>query len=347
MAMDVHLDPANWGDGDGWTPDVISDPAASTTPADAATWAQVAIKLPRILTGGELVRQSDRGPYTKDDDESPHVVNGNNLFLRNDVHGGDTRVIADAINDNYAQSLWGALAWTSVHPYAYQAANLLSVVDDYNGSHNPAFDKSYNADRAETIYVLQIYDYKEELFDLPPDEQIGISPIPPTSTGAYLTVIVDCLRTWVSEKDYLDLEDTVAGVSTTEVDDLSIDDLGLISDQILNGGSTLNADFAGLKRTLSVNEARTDASNGWIRLVRDNNVTDRTDLEGLGGTTEIPNTDRGDYEIGTFLTIGLQVLEFDSFGASWWMPTSAYDPKVADQGDPTPDPEDLLPWEEL
>jgi len=304
-------------DGDGPTPDTTSD--------DDTT-----IRLPRILTGNENVRQSDR----------VNTISSNMLYLRNDVHAGDSRMDLrpDVNGDWYAQSFWGALGWTSVHPGAYQATNLLSVVDDYDGSENPAAikDFSYNADRAETFYVVQIYDYKEELFDLPPGSQIGISPLPPTSQGANLSVIVDCLRTWISQRDDLTLEQTMAGESTFEVDDLSIDDIGHIDETgaIMNGNAEMNPDFAGLARMPSVNEARTDASNGWIRFVRNNN--DREDLKGDGGTSEIPDQDRGSEDRGSFLTIGMNILDYDSFGASWWMPTVAFDPAVSDTGDPTP-----------
>lgn len=295
-----------YGDGDGPVPPI--GPETNGT-----------ILLPKILTGNEILAQADRN--------SP--MSRNSLYLRNDVHGGDTFVVAD-----HGKSEYGAMGWTSIHPGTTaenQKADLLSIVDDYNGSNNivagAVKDFSYKAARAETLYVMQIYDYKEELFVLPPGQQVNISPLPPQTTGAHLYVIVDCLRTWVSErKDAL------------EVDDLSLADLGLISANILAGGGQ-NPNFAGLQ---AVHDPLTDASNGWIRFVRFNVNPGDINLVGFGGTTEIPLRSQpgaavpplqGTTANASFLTIGQTVLKFEGFGASWWMATVPASLLVSETGD--------------
>ncbi len=265
----------------------------------------------RILTGTELVRAAN----------GSSVVQDNQLFLRNDVHGGDSaridniNFLVDSIPD--PDSHYGALGTTSLYGAnpSLQTFNFLSVVDDYNGSRHANdtpvggfIDRSYNLNGARTVYVLQIYDNRENLFDVEEDTPINISPPPFEAPTAILKITVDCLRVWIT--------DIVS--DATSVDDLSIADLGGIAEGLV----------AHLTQTVN---PKVDASQGWIRFVRDNTVHGTWVLSNLN---QARGVGRNDQNYASFVTIANQVIRFSGFGASWWLSSAASDPLVSDTGDP-------------
>ena len=215
----------------------------------------------RILTGGERVKQSDQ--------TTESLVDQNTLYLRNDVHGGDTGRIGVPINASLGVAnfsvWWGALG-TSIFGMGFdeetqnqQVINLLSIMDDYNGSGEGfgfGIDDSYNIGPARTTYVLQIFDHEENLYDFTvTDPKRNISPplICPDCIPAPLKIIVDCLRVWVGD----------VIVPQASVEDLSIYDLQKLT---LEGGGPLAHLSANVPPLSDVG----DLSAGWIRFVRDN-----------------------------------------------------------------------------
>jgi hypothetical protein len=295
---------SNRGEADGDGPALLGDPIAGGN-----DW--------RILTGTELVRAAN----------GISAVQDNFLYLRNDVHGGDTARINDIDGDGVLDpdSWYGALGITSLYGANpdLQTFNFLSTVDDYNGSRHSSdspvggfIDRSYNLNGARTTYVLQIYDNDENLFDVEEDTPINISPPPFEAPTAILKITVDCLRVWIT--------DIVS--PATSVDDLSIADLGGIADGLV----------AHLTQTVN---PLVDASQGWIRFVRDNSIVGSGGAP-LYGTWEISELDLGrgigtdDQEWASFVTIANQVVRFSGFGASWWLSSAASDPLVSDTGDP-------------
>ena len=93
-----------------------------------------------------------------------------------------------------------------------------------------------------------------------------------------------------------------------------------------------------------------DISGGWIRFVRDNTVVvgpvpesagttlDDAFASGSGTSTfdEIPLADNNPILGPSFVTIGIFVLKFEGFGASWYLHAAASDPRVSSTGDETP-----------
>ena len=232
--------------------------------------------------------------------------------------------------------------------------HLLSFVDDYDGSKNTAvaamvsgvsiFDRSYNLTGAQTRYILQIYDNMENKLDITTTTPINISPPPTIAPTANLRIIVDCLKVWIN------------GVidPLTKRYGLRIKDLYDITAVVRDGGSgrhgdasgSLNNDvrpFKGLAYPVNPLE---DASQGWIRLVRDNNHTRSrtfsfTPAGGAGPTITRTVTVTGgtiapiDHVImdnlrhPTFVTIGEINTRFEGFGAAWWAAAAAQDPAAS------------------
>ncbi len=265
----------------------------------------------RILTGYELVPNSDQDGF----------VAQNMLHYRNDVHGGDTgRLGVPDLNPaslpNDFSVWWGALGTTSlfgVDP-ANQVLCFLSIMDDYNGS-GESFtsllfveDRSYNISGAETTYVLQIFDYMENIFDIPPDEQCQISPCDPGEITV-LKITVDCLRVWVGSSK----------IPTRSVEDLQISELDLVS----NGATAHVGQNPG---------GSGDRSQGWIRFVRDNTEdgTWRPFETGLNADSDAPLP-----AYGVFTTIAFQSIVEGGLGAAWWLPAVASDPWVSSTGHQT------------
>ncbi|MFQ5739699.1 MAG: hypothetical protein ACE5JX_11870 [Acidobacteriota bacterium] len=259
----------------------------------------------RILTGRESVFASD----------GVAVVAANDLYLRNDVHGGDTGNVNDIDGDLVLDydSFYGALGITSLFGAAPedQLVHFLSAIDDYNGSRTAPgevsvggfFDRSYNLNGATTTYVLQIYNNDEEIFDVPPDTPINISPPPFEAPTAVLKIVVECLRTWITD----------VKSDATSVDDLQISDLGGIAGDLLTH--------------IAAPKDPGDASLGWIRFVRDNTKFGTWRSAGVVADTA---------DEASFVTIGLDVVRFSGFGEGWWLSSAASDPTVSATGDPTP-----------
>lgn len=292
----------------------------------------------RILGGGETMLQSD----------GLTGLDWNILQLRAELHGGDTARIgvsplptratgrqgertdsrgngtgtaADAVNPDFS-SWWGALGTPSIFGVdsADQVIELLSIMDDYNGSGTTfggafANDNSYNIGPAETTYVLQIYDNAETIYDVTADADPNISPFP-ASTTVTLKITVDCLRTWLTD----------VKIASTSVESLSIDELQGITTE--GGGPTGH-----LEATV---DPTADASQGWIRLVRDNTQDGTWEAYNLTG-----DADTGLYQRlgipGVFVTIGYQAIVQGGLGSAWWLSTVASDPWVSSTGDPTCD----------
>ena len=272
----------------------------------------------RILTGNEIVSASNSngGPATALD-----TVQVNSLYLRNDVHGGDTAANVTDVNNDMAiddfDSWYGALMTAGLYGGNSNFFNFLSAGDDYNGSrHSGAAavggirDRSYNLNKTTTYYVLQIYDWDEKLFDLEPGTPINISPSPFNVPTAILKIVVECLRVWVT-----DIKDP-----STEVDDLTLSDLDLISDLIADH---LEGDPDGR-----------DLSLGTIRFVRDNNGFRSDGAPVVWGTQAARDSTFDSAGRLSFLTIAQHVLRFDGFGASFWLSSAASLRGVSDTGDP-------------
>ena len=268
----------------------------------------------RILTGAEIVAASVVG--------DPLSIVPNTLYLRNDVHGGDTARQGVSITDGFPHfnSWWGALGTPSVFgidPNS-QVINLLSIMDDYNGSGNGfgPIDDSYNIGPAETTYVLQIFDHEENLYDFTiTDPKPNISPPVQCQVGcefALLKITVDCLRVWVG----------VQKVPQASVEDLSMADLQKLS---LEGGGP----WVHMSANIPPINANGDLAAGWIRFVRDNTedgtwqaFSDNADWD---ADTPFPG-------IGTFVTIGFQSIVQGGLGAAWWLSSAASDPWVSSTG---------------
>ncbi|MGH9341408.1 MAG: hypothetical protein ACRD1R_17935 [Acidobacteriota bacterium] len=312
----------------------------------------------RILMGSEAnVKQSDT---------STNITVINEFYLRNDVHGGNTfraffnfdtdtlgvgpGTNVDPVAGVGGGSNWGALAWTSIHGISSAAENanqrveFLSIVDDYDGSKNPGIavtiggiqirDRSYNLTGAETQYIVQVFDNNENQLTVSPETPIGISPAPDVAPTANLRIIVDCLQVWINGVRDPD----------TRRDGFSIENVGEITSLALDG----SGDFAGLNATIDPLE---DASQGWIRFVRDNNhqrsatVDDPFDADfdtvtiTAGTIAPIDPTIMDNTNVPSFATIGQVVVRFEGFGASWWLASSAFDPDVSEAdpaGNPSP-----------
>ncbi len=245
-------------------------------------------------------------------------------------------------------SWYGALAWTSLHtsdPHN-QIMHPLSVVDDYDGSKNTdavvtvggeeIFDHSYNLAGGQTRYILQIYDNMGGKEDI-----VGPSPIetiPPILIFKdNLRIIVDCLRVWIKGAKH----------PQTRRFGLTVQELYGLAEEVREG----HEGFKGLEAV--VNPLR-DASQGWVRLVRDNNQTRSRTFAftpaGGGITTTRTVTVTGgtiapiDHEImdnlahPTFVTIAEINTRFEGFGAAWWAPAAAYDPAVSNAHPINPTP---------
>ena len=298
----------------------------------------------RILGGGEDMFASD----------GVSELEHNDLILRAELHGGDTarangfpidlplrengptwRQRQGARSDSAGfgpvppsqgdgtsvdfNSWFGALGTPSIFGVdpEDQILCFLSIMDDYNGSGTSfggafANDNSYNVGPAETTYVLQIYDQSERLFDISPDPDPNISPFP-EQARVTLKITVDCLRVWVTD----------VKIPSTSVEDLSIAELNNITKE--NGGPTGHL-------TKSV-DPLVDASQGWIRFVRDNTQD---------GTWESyrpfpgEDADSSPDHLGIFVTIAYQTIVQGGLGSAWWLAAVASDPRVSAFGDPTP-----------
>ena len=268
----------------------------------------------RILTGGEIVAASVVG--------DPETVTPNTLYLRNDVHGGGSARRGNTNTNSFPHfnSWWGALGTPSVYGIdpTEQVINLLSIMDDYNGSGNGfgAIDDSYNIGPAETTYVLQIFDHAEKLYDFTiTDSKPNISPPIVCQIDcefAVLKITVDCLRVWIG----------VEQAPQASVEDLSMWDLQKLS---LEGGGP----WVHMSTNIPPIVANGDVAAGWIRFVRDNTQN---------GTWQAFNDD-ADWDadtpfpaIGTFVTIGFQSIVQGGLGAAWWLSAVASDPWVSSTG---------------
>ncbi len=273
------------------------------------------------------------------------VVTQNNLFLRNEVHGGDSGFNIDAGGDLIWDSWYGAIAWTSLVGPANavpdqfggnQAMHFLSAVDDYNGSQHSGdspvggfVDRSYNLAGAKTAYVLQIYNNDEEIYDLKKETPINVSPPPFDQPTAVLKILVDCLRVYVGT-------DTSTAASLA-VQELQISDLL----KIFAG----DADNPSIPAFLNTRVDTNDASHGWIRFVRCNGLDAQGNPNGPPwGTWVEQDFVNSPFDAGTndqtlqasFVTIAMNTVRAGGFGAAWWAPAAASDPAVSTSGDPTP-----------
>ena len=245
-------------------------------------------------------------------------------------------------------SWYGALAWISLHTTdpKNQKMHLLSVVDDYDGSKNTAvaatvsgvsiFDRAYNLTGAQTRYILQIYDNMENKLDITTTTPINISPPPTIAPTANLRIVVDCLKVWLAVQDPATLRYG-----------LTIRDLYDITDLVRTG----SGDFKGLEYPV---DPLTDASQGWIRLVRDNNFSRSRTFASLvpgGGVTIIRTVTVTGGTIApidhvimdnlahpTFVTIGEINTRFEGFGGAWWAPAMPQDPDTSNASVINPSP---------
>ena len=300
----------------------------------------------------------------------------NLYYLRQDAHGGDTEIAvsdenaatgdssrvdssgtAGSINTSWSNlgatgdadstdnvgvggsSFYGALAWASLHTAeaANQRLELLSIVDDYDGSKNSAvaavisganvYDRAYNLTGAQTQYILQIYDNDENKLALTTDTPINISPPPATATTANLRIIVDCLNVWIGGTQ----------TAATRRNGLSIANVYEITALAQTGSGT----FAGLGATVV---PLTDASQGWIRLVRDNKQTKSATIgtrtiKVTGGTiAPIAPATMDNTDDPTFVTIAQTVVKFEGFGGAWNAPSAASAPAISNASTIAPSP---------
>ena len=294
----------------------------------------------RILGGGEAMLQAD----------GSEDLQFNFLGLRAELHGGDTARIGvpdlplregpEAFRTRQGgrtdslgfgpvpattgddrepdfSSWWGALGTPSIFGVdpEDQIICFLSIMDDYNGSGTSfgvgfANDNSYNVGPAETTYVLQIYDQAELLYDVSPDPDPNISPFP-EQARVTLKITVDCLRVWVTDFK----------IPSTSVEDLQIAELQKITTE--NGGP--------VGWLTKVVDPFKDASQGWIRFVRDNTQDGTWEswvpLSGADADTSPPM-------FGTFVTIAYQTIVQGGLGSAWWLAAVASDPWVSSTGDP-------------
>ena len=314
-----------------------------------------------ILMGSEIL-------MTASDTTTFLTTMPNNYYLRQEAHGGDTaravagegsapsadgaRVVSSgaaseiggAAQANWADdsvtttddtgsgsgvgvggtSHYGSLAWISLHGTDpdNQIMHLLSFVDDYSGSKNTGvvatisgvniFDRAYNLTGAQTRYILQIYDNDENKLDITTTTPINISPPPTIAATADLRIIVDCLNVWINGvKDPATLRHG-----------LTVGDLYDITAEVETG----SGDFKGLGFAV---DPLTDASQGWIRLVRDNNATlsrtygTRTVTITAGTIAPIDHVIMDNLGPPSFVTIGEINTRFEGYGAAWWAATAA------------------------
>ncbi len=270
----------------------------------------------RILTGREDVRGAN----------GVSLVAQNDLYLRNDVHGGDTANVndIDGDGDDDFDSWYGALGNTSLFgaPPGFADGNsicFLSIVDDYNGSRHASdtpvggfVDRSYNVNGAETVYVLQIYNWDEVLFDVEEDTPINISPPPFEAPTAILKITVKCLRVWITD----------VPSPATSVDEITVTALGRIADGLVG--------FL----TAGSGNPQVDASRGWIRFVRDNSINRSNGATDVYGTWVPFNTIHDTADEATFVTIATQTVRLSGFGAGWWLYAVPSLPLVSTTGDP-------------
>lgn len=318
----------------------------------------------KIVLGAEVGYQSDRTSR----------VAPNNLYLRNEVHGGDIQFDPTFGQQGGATtgggwSEYGALGSTPYHiaDPSRIIQHFVSVSDDYNGSNNTgivgAVDRASNLSPAATTYVLQIYDNNEDILNLEPDTPLNVSP-PVIGETVDLKLTCICLRTWLTST-------TAPG---TNVDDVTIQEMAdIFGPEVLNGKDA----FDGLLVPAPADAtdpfgASPDVSGGWVRYVRDNTVqviidqteqaengltfsapahgpgTSTFDLEFTvpsGVTASLSDTGEaaggfdpnGIDDIGpSFLTGAQQIVIFEGFAGAWWKYAVASDTLVSETGDPTP-----------
>ena len=167
----------------------------------------------------------------------------------------------------------------------------------------------------------------ENKLDITTTTPINISPPPTIAPTANLRIIVDCLKVWIN------------GVidPLTKRYGLTIKDLYDITDLVRTG----SGDFKGLE--FAVNPL-TDASQGWIRLVRDNNqIRSRTfgvrTVSVTGGTiAPIDHVIMDNIFHPTFVTIGEINTRFEGYGAAWWAATAAHNPATSNAAATNPSP---------
>jgi len=320
-----------------------------------------------ILWGGEAGKNSAGLPVI------PNLAFTNQLFLRNEVHGGDIGGpnVAGAVGGT---SLYGALGTTPFHVPASngvvdrnaQMMHFLSVADDYNGSNNAALgfsstvaDNSANISPAATTYVLQVYDNNEDVLTFTP---VGAVPVSPPQIGgvSVLKITCICLRTFMNFRDLATGEDLFNGATAVDVlpagstgnqpGAMTLGDLAFFG----NGAAfTKLGDFDGILQPAGTNidsKGSKDISGGWIRFVRDNTVVvgpvpesagttlDDAFASGSGTSTfdEIPLADNNPVLGPSFMTIGMFILKSEGFGASWYLHAVASNPAVSASGDETP-----------
>lgn len=295
------------------------DAAAGVLAADGdGPQAQSTVGLYAVLSGSEDIRVSSAAA-------TPVIVN--DLYLRNDVHGGDIWPLVAVGNFDLdssteikgAVSLGGALAWTlfpiqgtvsGVLP-SEQLVNFVSIIDDYNGSGNPsgAFaDRSYGLDSADTIYKLTVFNNNEKPLTVPPDI---ISPPPP---GKPLEVLIRCINAWTFTGSALTFDagnvpiyDRPASggyAAVTKLGDFSVADLFTL-------GGTEVQNF--LAAPVAVSPA--ELGPGWVRF-------DRVVTGPLFGVAAGGSAWDGDYR-PSYAVFGQSIVRFLGFGVSWFLPTSA------------------------
>jgi len=297
-----------------------------------------------LVLGGEDAWTSVQ-TYQRVNDITKALIAGQDIYLRNEVHGGDTRSMYDegGVVLYGGTSLNGAQATPVFFPVSADeiVQHFISVTDDYNGSNNagvvPLVDHSSNISPAATTYVMQIYDNDEHLLVIEGEPPLNVSP-PVPGEVVELKLVCICLRTFLTT--------TIA--PGTNVDSVTLQEMNDIltpaDDTILEGDGV---DFAGLLKTLGA-----DLSGGFIRYVRDDtNLVDMseptcddvgfpicTQAVGTGTSTFLAPTYGDSGELGSsFLTISNTWHKVTGYGALWWNVASPYSALVSELGDPAQD----------
>jgi hypothetical protein len=315
---------------------VVVPPGLAGVPADAASaaYAVTAWARPSVILGaadgnnswftgwpdgdGQQVRRYwvlSGNEWVWLQNDIPSVDNGltptenlnyivNPFYLRQDAHNGDTNIAGVTRRSNggaLGWALWPIEGEIGGVPPELQSLYMVSMVDDYNGSHNvkkggsgslvvPWNDNSYGIDGAETVYDLQIFNNDEELLE-PPTEDSPISPPPPIKQIG-TTIYVYCI-------DAFDSQPNLAG--SKDYGEFSIADLfdrvGVEAQQFLAKPVPVNGPEHG---------------PGWIRFVH---------LQSQ--EVEAPKLGDPDDELATFLLIEQTITRVGGFGVSIWAPTVA------------------------
>lgn len=317
---------------------------------------------PQVETGRIL--WGDETPH--DSSNMPLATGTNFFYLRNEVHGGD---ISGTLDGSWYGAL-ATTPFHPIAVKDNQLIHLLSVSDDYNGSNNAAVgfgtvlkDLSANISPAGTTYILQIYDSNEDMLSFKTPPVVPVSP-PSISGSAVLKITCICLRVFMNFHNQASADPTSSEFNgSTSVDTLprspafkggdqtgalELDDLLYFGNEVFSG----LGDFDGLLKPVQIDtKGSVDSSGGFIRFVRDNTTIVGVNVAGIGvppdAGTSVSNKIARDAGTAVFndpaladsgplgpsyLTIGLFVLKFEGFGASWYLHAAASDPLVSSVG---------------